>query len=197
MNLPPGLDPEAAKRRTRRLDYTLAAVAVLIIGLGAFQLFGRYTYVHTAGTKVVRIDRVSGQSCVLPCQDSGGAYGPYYAAYSPPPTARPDKSCHAADVVRVASTFQPPPERTPTPYRRGGFGRRPGHRPRFNGPLGDAVELSDGHVYVFGPDAYQNDVSTWSTGQEVQVCATWSKLEHRPFYSVGSAEEGDPATLAL
>ncbi len=33
----------------------------------------------------------------------------------------------------------------------------------------------------------------------MQVCATWSKLERRPFYSVGAFDsgEGDPATLAL
>ncbi len=194
----PEPNPEGVKRRTQRLDFTLGAVALLIVALGAFQLFGRYQYVHTTGTKVVRIDRITGQNCVLPCQNAdGGAYGPYYAAYAPEATPRPDKVCHTADVVRVAAEFSPPVDRTPTPYRKGGFRRRPGHRRRFNGPLDHAVELSDGHVYTFGQDAYGNDVSNWSTGQEVQVCATWSKLEQRPFYSVGSADEGNPATLAL
>ncbi len=194
----PEPDPDVVKRRTQRLDLTLGATALLILALGAFQLFLRYQYVHTTGTKVVRIDRVTGQSCVLPCQNAdGGAYGPYYAAYAPAPTPRPEKACHAADVVRVVAQFAPPAERTPTPYGRGGFRRSPGHRRRFTGPLTHAVELSDGHVYVFPPDAYENEVSNWSTGQEVQVCATWSQLERRPFYSVGSSDEGNPATLAL
>ncbi len=191
----PRSDPEL-KRRTQRLDFTLAAVAVLFIALVAVQFFLRYAYVHTTGNKVVRIDRITGESCLLPCQDNS-AYGPYYAAYTPPATPRPDKSCHTADVVRLLGRFAPPPQRTPTPYGRGGFGP-PGRRRHFAQPLHDAVELSDGHVYVFAPDAYQNDVVNWSTGQEMQICATWSRLEHRPFYSLGSADsEGLPATLAL
>ncbi len=192
------VDPAVAKRNAQRVDFTLGAIALLIVALAIFQFFLRYAYVHTVGNKVVRIDRVSGQSCVLPCNagDNGG-YGPYYAAYVPPPTPRPDKVCHTSHVVRVAGQLTPPVVRTPTPYSQGGFRFAHRRRHRHVGMLSNAVELSDGHIYVFSPDAYQNDVASWATGQELQVCATWSKLERRPFFSIGTAEEGDPATLAL
>ncbi len=120
-----------ARRRTQRLDFTLGAVALLILALVFVQLFLRYSYVHTTGNKVVRVDRITGESCLLPCQDNNDPYGTYYAAYSPPPTPRPAKSCHPADVVRRLGSFSPPAGRTPTPYGRGGF-RAP---PRVTGAV--------------------------------------------------------------
>ena len=63
--------------------------------------------------------------------------------------------------------------------------------------LDNAVELSDGHVYVFSRDVFAADVTTWTTGQDVQVCSTLSRLENRPYYSVGASEDAEPANLAL
>jgi hypothetical protein len=39
---------------------------LLLIG-AVFQLFLRYQYLHTAGLAVMRIDRVTGSSCYMPC----------------------------------------------------------------------------------------------------------------------------------
>jgi len=53
--------------RSRRLGYIIAGLA--FIGL-LFQLFFRYQYVHLEGATVMRIDRLSGSSCNMPCQSS-------------------------------------------------------------------------------------------------------------------------------
>jgi hypothetical protein len=48
----------------RRLWYpVLIAIGAAII----FQLFFRYSYIHTVGVRVVRVDRLTGTSCELPC----------------------------------------------------------------------------------------------------------------------------------
>ena len=196
----PPSDPEASKAKTRQLDILLLVVLALVLAGAAFQLFLRYQYVHTGANGVVRIDRVSGDSCTLPCSETG--YGPQTVPYVPPPTAVPAKICHPANVVRVARTLVPPAARTPAPYLEGGArahaaplhkqGRRPAGR-----VLSYAVGLSDGHVCLFAHDVFAADVTTWTTGQDVQVCTTWSKLEQRPYYSVGSSEDAEPAVLAL
>lgn len=49
----------------RRVGYIVAGL--VIAGL-LFQLFFRYQYVHLTGTTVMRIDRLSGSSCNLPCE---------------------------------------------------------------------------------------------------------------------------------
>jgi len=51
--------------RTGRVRIVLAGVA--------YQLFLRYTYVHTVGNTVVRVDRVSGASAIFRCASFGGA----------------------------------------------------------------------------------------------------------------------------
>jgi hypothetical protein len=198
--------PEADKSKTRQLDLALVVLLILVVGGVVFQLFLRYTYVHTVGNTVVRVDRVSGDSCALPCDDGG--YGPRTVPYVPAPTAIPAKVCHPANVVRVARTLQPPVTRTPTPYKAGGAPTPP---PLLRAPRAHhhphqaagaraaryAVELSDGHVYTFSRDVFAADVTAWTTGQDVEVCATWSKLENRPYYSVGAADDAEPATLAI
>ena len=189
-------DPEAAKKKSNQLDLALLIVLLLVVGGVIFQVFLRYTYVHTVGESVVRIDRATGESCVMPCEDSG--YGPKTVAYVPEATPVPAKLCHSANVVRVAKTLQPPPTRTPTPYALGGQHAAPKtHRHKPRRPLQYAVELSDGHVYAFGRDVFVADVATWTTGQDVQVCTTWSKLESRPYYSVGTTDDAEPAILAI
>lgn len=193
-------DPDASKARTRQLDLVLVVLLILVLSGAVFQLFLRYTYVRTGASSVVRVDRVSGDSCTLPCSETG--YGPQSAPYRPLPTPIPAKICHPANVVRVARALRPPPTRTPTPYLEGGAGvavtpLQPHSHRAAKHVLTNAVELSDGHVYVFSRDVFASDVTTWTTGQDVAVCATWSKLENRPYYSVGAAEDAEPATLAL
>ncbi len=205
-------DPDT-KGKTKQLDIALVILLLLVLGGVVFQVFLRYTFVHTVGNTVVRIDRVSGESCVLPCDENG--YGPRTVAYVPPPTPVPAKICHPANVVRVARGLKPPSLRTPTPYLLGGprpprATHRPVHvaqahkhaahqpqKPVDPSVVPFAVELTDGHVYSFTRDIFTADVTTWTTGQDVQVCATHSKLEDRPYYSVGSTDDAEPATLAL
>lgn len=189
-------DPDAAKKKSNQLDLGLLIILLLVVGGVIFQVLLRYTYVHTVGDNVVRIDRATGESCTMPCTDGG--YGPKSVAYVAPPTPEPAKVCHTANVVRVAKTLKPPPERTPTPYALGGqHAPPPAHRHKAKRPLQYAVELSDGHVYAFGRDVFVADVATWTTGQDVAVCTTWSKLENRPYYSVGATDDAEPAILAL
>ena len=111
-------DPEAAKLRSKQLDFFLICLLLLLVAGIVFQFFLRYAYVHTSGTTVVRVDRVSGDSCQLPCDESG--YGPRTVPYVPAPTPVPAKVCHPANVVRVARELVPPPLRTMTPYIEGG-----------------------------------------------------------------------------
>lgn len=200
-----------AKVKTKQLDIFLVILLLVVLGGIVFQVFLRYTYVHTVGNTVVRVDRVSGESCALPCDENG--YGPRTVAYVPPPTPAPAKVCHPANVVRVVRALRPPPLRTPTPYAEGGARATPSvthqplqtaktpypahHKAGYTHPVPNAVELTDGHVYSFTHDVFASDVTTWTTGQDVQVCATHSKLEDRPYYSVGSADDAEPAILAL
>ncbi len=196
------LDPEEVKRRqkerVRRLDIVLLGLAAVIAFAFVFQFFLRYTYVRGAGAAtVVRVDRLSGDTCTMPCEE-GGLYATQYAPYVAHATPRPDKVCHEANVVRVGRQIYPPVMRTPTPYGMGGFKRSVyPHHFIAGRSIDDAAELSDGHVYAFPPDVFANDVLAWSTGQEVEVCATWSRLENRPFYSVGSSDQAGQATLAM
>ncbi len=213
-------DPDA-KGKTKQLDIALVILLLVVLGGVVFQVFLRYTFVHTVGNTVVRVDRVSGESCALPCDENG--YGPRTVAYVPPPTPAPAKICHPANVVRVVRYLKPPALRTPTPYLLGGprpapsgspptpnathpiaHANLPAHAPhavhrKAVNPhaVPYAVELTDGHVYSFTRDVFTADVTTWTTGQDVQVCATHSKLEDRPYYSVGSADDAEPAILAL
>lgn len=204
-----GPDPDA-KVKTKQLDIFLVSLLLLILAGVVFQLFLRYTYVHTLGNTVVRVDRISGESCALPCDENG--YGPRTVAYVPPPTPVPAKVCHPANVVRVMRALKPPPLRTPTPYAEGGSRPEPPatlavqhrqakhkahHKAADEHVVANAVELTDGHVYSFTHDVFAADVTAWTTGQDVQVCATHSKLEDRPYYSVGSTDDAEPATLAL
>ena len=204
-------DPEAAKLRSKQLDFFLIGLLLLLVAGIVFQFFLRYAYVHTTGTTVVRVDRVSGDSCTVPCDENG--YGTRTMPYVPAPTPVPAKVCHGANVVRVARALAPPATRTMTPYIEGGP-HTPSVPPRtasvalakhrahavhhpHGRALSDAVELSDGHVYVFARDVFAADVATWTTGQDVQVCSTLSRLENRPYYSVGASEDAEPANLAL
>jgi hypothetical protein len=68
----------------------LIAVAVI------FQLFFRYQYIHQLDLLVLRIDRLTGQSCVL-----GG--DPYYI---PNPCERPTKKQNRARVIRIVSATE-------------------------------------------------------------------------------------------
>ena len=52
------------QRVNRRVAWSLGAA---FAALAIFQLFLRYYYVHTSGTQLVRIDRLTGESCVMPC----------------------------------------------------------------------------------------------------------------------------------
>ncbi|MDQ2857222.1 MAG: hypothetical protein M3R53_01050 [Candidatus Eremiobacteraeota bacterium] len=190
------LDPQAAKRKTQQLDILLAIIVFIVLVGVVYQLFLRYTYVHTVGNTVVRVDRVSGAACTLPCAEGFGQ-GTTGGAYVPPPSPAPDKACHSASVVRVANSLRPPVTRTPAPYQVGGFHTIAAARQWKKHVVTHAIELTDGHIYVFSKEAFTNDVGNWSTGQDVQVCATWSRLEQRPYYSVGAAGDAQPAALAL
>jgi hypothetical protein len=58
------LTEEARGLDKRRLVFIgLAAVAIILV----FQFFFRYQYIHTVGIEVLRVDRLTGASCVLPC----------------------------------------------------------------------------------------------------------------------------------
>ncbi len=198
------LDPQTGESKKgdqlKRFDLILLIGIAFVAFAVVFQVFLRFTYVHgTGATTVVRVDRLTGDTCTMPCEDAaGGMYATQYEPYVAASTPRPDKLCHEANVVRVSRRIVPPVMRTPTPYALGGF--RTSVYPHHFVPgraIDDSVELTDGHVYAFAPEVFASDVIAWSTGQEVEVCATWSKLENRPFYSVGSSDQAGPAVLAL
>jgi hypothetical protein len=186
---------ERDKRLTRRLDVAILAIGGILVAAAVFQFFLRYTYVHTTNQTIVRIDRLTGDSCTVPCSDPNIERAVAFADARP--TSPPEKACHDADVVRVARTFVPPPKKLPATYRQGGFPRVLARHYWSSNQVPRAVELSDGHVYAFTPQAFASDVADWLTGQSVQVCATWSKLEARPYYSVGAGDAPSPAVLAL
>ena len=47
----------------RIVQILLVLVALAVV----FQLFLRYQYIHTSGADIVRVDRLTGQSCDMPC----------------------------------------------------------------------------------------------------------------------------------
>jgi hypothetical protein len=49
-----------------RPPITYGAAGLALVA-AVFQFFFRYEYIHTAGVRITRIDRVTGQSCQLPC----------------------------------------------------------------------------------------------------------------------------------
>lgn len=72
----------------RRVGYIVAGL--VIAGL-LFQLFFRYQYVHLTGTTVMRIDRLSGSSCNLPCEQPS----------FDPTTAKPEHSFDSDDQEAI------------------------------------------------------------------------------------------------
>lgn len=52
----------------RTVYFLVGAILVLLV----FQFYLRYQYVHTVGARITRIDRVTGQSCELPCEEYVG-----------------------------------------------------------------------------------------------------------------------------
>jgi hypothetical protein len=50
-----------------RVAVFVAVAAVLVL---VFQLFFRYQYIHTVGVLVMRVDRLTGSSCFMPCDGS-------------------------------------------------------------------------------------------------------------------------------
>jgi hypothetical protein len=189
------LESKDPARRTRFDTMLIAVLCLVVLGI-AFELYGHYTYVHTRGMTVVRIDRVTGATCTMPC--TGAPDGaPLEVDPNPSPSDPVGKTCHSANVVRVASAMPIPAGRAPVAYNAGGF--EPGSpivRRWKRHIIPYASELSDGHVYAFSATAF-SAVSTWSTGDNVQVCATWSEIERRPFYSVGGTDDAEPATVAI
>jgi hypothetical protein len=187
---------DSKKQRDRRAFdiFLIAALVIVLIGV-IFELYGHYAYVHTKGNTVVRVDRITGDSCVLPCtgESDGGTYSMPLGTPSPA-----GKSCHAANVVRVATQMAVPADRKPVEYSAGGFdphSKIMKSLARHVVPF--ASELSDGHIYAFSRISF-GAVSTWSTGQDVEVCATWSQIEQRPYFSVGVAsDDAEPAQLAI
>lgn len=181
-----------------KIDATLGLLLAVLLVVCAFQIFFRYQYVRASNTNVVRIDRLTNDSCILPCSTDGYAPLPSdRAAPAPLASERPEKVCHDADIVRVESTFAIPKGRPLVSYSAGGFENAANRTLTKARAVDDAVELTDGHVYVFSSRTFKLGSNYWSTGQDVHVCATWSRIEQRPFYSVGSTGIDDPATLAF
>lgn len=48
-----------------RQAFGIAAALVVVVAM--FQLFFRYQYIHTYGAEITRVDRLTGQSCEMPC----------------------------------------------------------------------------------------------------------------------------------
>jgi hypothetical protein len=187
---------DSKKQRDRRLFDTFLIVLLVLVILGAlFELYGHYAYVHTKGNTVVRVDRITGDSCTLPCNGEIDDDAAAIPLDTPSPAA---KTCHAANVVRVAALMPLPANRKPVPFGSGGFDPDSDVVKKWKRhAVPYASELSDGHIYAFSRVSY-GAVSSWSTGQDVQVCATWSQIEHRPYFSVGVAsEDAEPAQIAI
>ena len=175
------------------LDVFLFACGTLLILGVLFELYGHYAYVHTKGATVIRVDRLTGDSCTLPCN---GSEAESFVVAPPPDTPAP-KTCHPANVVRVSAKMRFPADRKPIAYGAGGVeAGSTASKSMRRRIVPFASELSDGHVYAFSRLSYEA-VATWSTGQDVEVCATWSKIERRPYYSIGAGDDTEPADIAI
>jgi hypothetical protein len=51
------------------------AVAGLVIAVLVFQLLLRYQYVHLRGNHVLRIDRLTATTCIMPCLETPPQFG--------------------------------------------------------------------------------------------------------------------------
>jgi hypothetical protein len=182
------------KRPTRNGEMLLIAVLFLFVVGIAFELYGHYAYVHTVGRSVTRIDRFTGDACVMPC--SGDAQKAPAAA-NVGAVSDDSKTCHTANVVRVAGSMKIPPGRPPYPYHQGGIDPATSVVKNWrHDVVSNAAELTDGHIYVFSASSFAA-VGTWSTGDSVEVCAIYSKIEQRPFFSIREAEGAEPADIAI
>ena len=186
------------RKRGRNIDSIIIVALLMIILAIVFELYGHYAYVRAKGQTVVRVDRVTGSMCTMPCDEDAPLAQAVANAPAPSPSPSPaDKTCHTANVVRVANGLRIPAGSRPVSYGDGGFDPSSaivrGWK-RYSIPF--ASELSDGHVYSFSRAAYAV-VNGWSTGDTVEVCATWSRIERRPFYSVGGSDDAEAAYVAI
>jgi len=76
----------------------IVSVLVVIVAALSFQFFFRYTYIHTIGANVTRIDRLTGASCDLPCEQV--AQMPPAPIVSSTPEAQSDVDARAVDYER-------------------------------------------------------------------------------------------------
>jgi hypothetical protein len=74
----------------------IAVFATALVLIAIFQLFFRYQYIEqylklgeSSGTRITRIDRLTGASCVMPCTYAPARTTPAPATTNPEPTATP------------------------------------------------------------------------------------------------------------
>lgn len=80
------------------MNKTWYAVSAIVVALAAFQLFLHYQYVHLSGGYVMRIDRLTGTSCIMPCVPSPPP--------APTPTPTPFNGYQSAENYTLESERQ-------------------------------------------------------------------------------------------
>jgi hypothetical protein len=150
----------------RAVPWTIA----ILVFAAIFQLFFRYEYMHTTGNLVVRVDRLTGASCYLPCAKS--------AATTPGASG-----CTSVQVVRtyddwVWDASAEPNSRFPTPF--------PANSMKWETLKWETfVELDDGHVYSVIDPSQADQAAAMKPGQIVTLCGVTSRINGKTlFYSL-------------
>ena len=171
----------------------------IVLAAIVFQVFFRYEYIprttrigDTSRTDILRIDRLSQSTCVVPCD------APKSNLVNEPTVAPTTPPCSTARIVQVARSYKLPH----------GVSLRdatgPGAVP--NVPKGlvwdqisDAVELDDGHVYEVSSDDFNSGlgVQIWQAGSTATVCSIRSRIDRKVYYTIESGSAKVAATLVI
>ncbi len=137
----------------------------VVLSAAIFQLFFRYEYIHTMGNWVIRVDRLTGATCYLPCA-------------KPVVETRVAIGCPSFKVV---STFEGDyPKEAPAPAVIV-------HMPPKGYELQTVfVELDDGHVYSLVDLDKEEQVKQLKTGETVTLCSATSRIDGKTYYSLDS-----------
>lgn len=168
----------------------LTAVGALVLAAIVFQVFFRYEYISRSSrvgqintTEVVRIDRLTQSSCVVPCLPPGAI------PFTP-------GNCRTAHIVQIPEGMYSLPHAVNLDYATG-----PGSGPNHHtGILWDrlshVIELDDGHLYEVSNTSFEA-VQDWTIGSTATVCWIKSRIDGRLYFSIESNSFKTPATLVL
>lgn len=186
-----------------RIQRVVIVLAVAVAIVGIVQLFFRYQYIPetrsafgVSRTDIVRIDRLTGATCVVPCSPTlptvASSPTPLHRRLGSPADAAPAfislaPYCGDEYIVRSERHFI--------------FSDAYKKRERLASPHGivwdtaeNAVEVSDGHVFSVSPSDF-ND--SWAEGDSVTVCSDKSRVDGKTYYSLEINGSRFPAAIDI